>query len=34
MILNRLGNYIGKAYTVSEGCLTCKEDKKLLSEDV
>ncbi len=30
LVLNRLGNYIGKAYLIKEGCVTCKEDTIVL----
>jgi hypothetical protein len=31
-ILNFLGNYIAKAWSVSDGCKICNEDKIVLSE--
>ncbi len=34
MVLNRFGNYIGRAFTHTDGCKTCNEDKLKLDEDV
>ena len=34
MYLNRLGNYIGKAYSIEEGCKICNDEKIKLVEDV
>ena len=34
LIMNRLGNYIGKVYSLAEGCKTCNEDKLTLDENV
>ena len=34
MYMNRLGNYIGKAYSVKDGCKLCSEEKITLDEDV
>jgi hypothetical protein len=34
MYLNRLGNYIGKAYSIEEGCKICNDEKIKLVEDI
>ena len=32
-VLNRLGNYIGRAYSNKDGCITCDEDKIILEAE-
>ena len=31
-MLNRLGNYVGKAYSHQSGCIVCHKDKIVLNE--